>query len=555
MKQDYTKAQSGRRNILLVSALLFTAWMCRLPFLSISPSPYLSTALGLLRPFIYIGLCAGWSASISGKIISRQLRFYLNAMAVCCIIWLFLRTVKFELTVNGDLLNLILVHGFNFCFILIPTFGFFASLYTRKSDRYRIPTLLLIFVSGISVTAIIFVSTNPLHKMFWKSIGEPYTRGHGYKFVMMWIIFLTVMTLLIITTRAKVPGRKRPALLPLLVLLVIAAYFGMHFFFPNAWKFLFGDYTSFTCIAAIGLIQACITAGMIPVNTGYAKVFEASNKDMLITDDDWSVCYASAGARIPNLEALKNTEDGTFTIDRNTILKGCRLHPGHLVWSEDISALTNSLEELVRNKNELSARNELDKENSKTELAISKAQEKNRLYDLSQAATAKQNKLLHETLARYGEETDATTKRYLLAKAAVLGSYIKRKGNMIFAGDKDGSVKASELRLSFSESLNNLELMRTECYIDFSLGEKESLSLNTAFLFYDSFEAVLEALLPDIRFAFVQIKESSGIMNAVYRFASANVLKSSELPNEAQLEHDGDSWIVTLSLPKGGDVK
>lgn len=132
MKQDYTKAQSGRRNILLVSALLFTAWMCRLPFLSISPSPYLSTALGLLRPFIYIGLCAGWSASISGKIISRQLRFYLNAMAVCCIIWLFLRTVKFELTVNGDLLNLILVHGFNFCFILIPTFGFFASLYEKK---------------------------------------------------------------------------------------------------------------------------------------------------------------------------------------------------------------------------------------------------------------------------------------------------------------------------------------------------------------------------------------------------------------------------------------
>ena len=36
---------------------------------------------------------------------------------------------------------------------------------------------------------------------------------------------------------------------------------------------------------------------------------------------------------------LRKTEAGAFQIDGHTLLKGCRLHPGHAVWAEDISAL------------------------------------------------------------------------------------------------------------------------------------------------------------------------------------------------------------------------
>lgn len=63
--------------------------MCRFPMFHVSVIPYIGAFCGLLRPLIYMGICAAWGVSVSKKIINRSLRRYLEFMAACCILWLF----------------------------------------------------------------------------------------------------------------------------------------------------------------------------------------------------------------------------------------------------------------------------------------------------------------------------------------------------------------------------------------------------------------------------------------------------------------------------------
>lgn len=433
----------------------------------------------------------------------------------------------------------------------MPTFAFFASLYSRKGEYYKIPVIVSISIVSISSALILFVFTSPLHRLFWTSIGEPYSHGPGYFVVMAWIALLTLMAMFTVSSRAKVPKKPQVSLLPLLMLLVIAIYIVLIFFFPKTWKLVSSDYTSFFCMASVGLMQACIASGMIPTNTGYAKIFEATDKEIFIMDDDWNIRYSSGGAMPPGTELLKKTEDGVLQTDGHTLLKGCRLHPGHVVWMEDISALASVLAELEQNRDELSYKNELEMETRKTELAMSKAQEKNRLYDASWQATAKQNKLLHETLDAYFSESEKSRKKELLATAAVLCAYIKRKGNLIFVGDGD-RVTAQELKLCFNESLGNAELLKADCCMDYALSDETALHTQSAMCLYDSYESAIEAALPDISFVFLRIREDGENIRAIYSIVSSRDLSAAVFPKEVNVARDDDTWIVSLSVPKGG---
>ena len=552
MKEDKRSTIKRNKVPITVFLLILIAWMCRVPPFDAAKIPFMATFLGLVRPIIYMGLCVAWSISVSRKILNYRLRFYLNAMAFCCILWLFIRTVKYELTSEDTILSTALVHGYTPCFILILTFAFFASLYARRSECYYIPLKISGTISFISVAASLFVITNPLHKLYWTVFGEPYTHGPGYKFVMAWLAVLLIMTMVTIIARAKVPSRKKAASMPLLVTIIIIAYFSFKALQPELWKYLFGDYISFTCIALIGIMQACISSGMIPSNKDYVKVFEALEIGMVITDDDWSVHYTSADANILSREVLEKTESADYMFDVNTKLKGHKLHPGHVVWKEDISALNNVLEKLAKNKEDLSVQNEIDMGNNRVRQEIAKAQEKNRLYDIFQKATVKQNKRLTELIKLYFEETDINKKNKILAEAAVIGSYIKRKGNMIFIGESK-NIKASELKLCFAESLSNLKLLETEYQLDFLISDEQVIPFNTALCLYDSFEAVIEATLLAPKFVYVRITSDDEI-KAVYRITTSIELEFPYILKEANIENDGDSWILTLSFPKGGDL-
>ena len=59
--------------------------------------PYLESACRLLRPFIYIGLYVVWAISFRKRIIQKEIRRCLTAIAAMMIFWMFIRMCKFEI--------------------------------------------------------------------------------------------------------------------------------------------------------------------------------------------------------------------------------------------------------------------------------------------------------------------------------------------------------------------------------------------------------------------------------------------------------------------------
>ena len=57
---------------------------------------YYAEVLSIVRALIYIGLLAAWRISVQTRIIQTQVRRYLLAIAGLMLLWLTLRTVKYN---------------------------------------------------------------------------------------------------------------------------------------------------------------------------------------------------------------------------------------------------------------------------------------------------------------------------------------------------------------------------------------------------------------------------------------------------------------------------
>ncbi len=85
------------------------------------------------------------------------------------------------------------------------------------------------------------------------------------------------------------------------------------------------------------------------------------------------------------------------------------------------------------------------------------------LYGLIKNSTKKQNELLFDLLKEYRQTDDEERKKVLLARATVVGAYIKRMGNFIFIRQQGRFMPVGELRYAIEETLRDLEVTGAEC--------------------------------------------------------------------------------------------
>lgn len=265
-----------------------------------------------------------------------------------------------------------------------------------------------------------------------------------------------------------------------------------------------GDITAAQCLMFTGILESCIQCGLIQTNTGYKSLFEAGSIGAQIVDTDYRTRYASSNAPELTADLIRAAETDAIMLDHNTLLRSSKINGGHVLWQEDVADITALLERLEENRKTIAESNYLEQENYKTKLKINTVREKNRLYDRLQAQTAHQIELLDWLLAQYETETDPESRRSLLAKAAVIGAYIKRRGNLMFIGERSDVTDTAELSACFDESFANLELMGAECAVD--IPEKNSIYIRDAIRVYDFFEAVTEAAMDDIRFVWLKAR-------------------------------------------------
>lgn len=90
-----------------------------------------------IRAGLYLLLFSAWGFSLDKRIIQKQVLHYLRMISALIIIWLSLRTVKYEL-VSDPTASRYLWYLYYLPMLFIPLFGVFIAMTLGKSENYRL---------------------------------------------------------------------------------------------------------------------------------------------------------------------------------------------------------------------------------------------------------------------------------------------------------------------------------------------------------------------------------------------------------------------------------
>lgn len=543
------KKRNNHNNGIIVAVLIVCAVVLRV----LGKFDILIVPGGIARSLIYIALYIGWGISVSKRIIQVQVRHYLIAVSGLMVFWFVVRSMRyFFITDIGIARQLWYLYYLPMLFI--PLFSLFVAISLGKPANARLSKTVLVLLYIPTVLCLLLVLTNDLHQLVFSfPEGEVWTDDNmsysfGYFFVIGWEILCALAAFVIMIIKCRLSYRKK--YLPFLLLACSIVYALIYVSGVEWMQLIGGDITAAQCLMFTGILECCIQCGLIQTNTGYRAMFEAGSIGAQIVDTDWHIRYASSNApKLPS-DMMRSAESEAAKPDNNTLLRSSKIPGGHVLWQEDITDITAVLQRLEENRKTISESNDVEQENYKTKVKINAVREKNRLYDRLQSQTAHQIELLDQLLTQYEAQSDPEIRRSLLAKAAVIGAYIKRRGNLMFIGEKSDVTDTAELTACLDESFANLELMGVECAID--IPDKNSIYTRDAIRVYDFFESVTEEAMDDLQFVWLKAR---GLEDSVIFYLQAE--SKTDLSALASLADtctcEEGVWRFSLRIGKAGE--
>lgn len=546
--------KNNNKSSVKTAVSVAAAVLCAVIARAFSRMGYATELLGLVRTMIYIALYTAWGASIRKRVVQSQVRRYLTAVSLLMVFWFALRTAKYYFVVDPTVTRY-LWYLYYIPMLLIPMLAVFVSISLGKPEGFRLPKIALLFYIP-TLVCLALVLTNDLHQLvftfpegeIWSDKNNGYSVGYYFVFAWNVICALTAFTTMTVMSRKS----SREKYLPVIVLAASILYALIYAGGVDWMQLIAGDITAAQCLLFAGIFESCIRCGLIRVNTGYDALFEAGTLGAQITDVDYRVHYTSANAGHFSEETMRLAENSTVNIDKNTLLKSHRIDGGHVLWQEDITDITSLLEKLSENKEKIAQGNAVERENYDIKLKINSAREKNRLYGMLQQKTARQIELIGELLSQYDNETDEEKRRNLLARVAVLGAYIKRRGNMMFITDKAETVDIIELSRALDESFANIKLLEIECAVDCpDVGE---ISSRDAARVYDFFEAVIEEAMASMSVVWLKVRSLADSFVINFEIVCEKSLEAFKTVADSCIYEDG-AWCFTVKIGKAGGRK
>ena len=466
-----------------------------------------SPAVSHLRSGIYVFLFSAWSYSLWNRIVQTQVRRYLLAISALMVLWILLRSIKFSIE-NTDAERW-LWYFYYFPMLFIPMLSVFVSLSLGKGEDFRLPRWTKILYLP-TLLLLLLVLTNDLHQQVFSFQSgvlsdQEYRYEGGYFFVMGWEALCAGFALLSMVKNCRIPRSRRIRWLPLVPLALSLAY-AYAYAKEVYWVWvLAGDMTVSQCLIFASIFECCIQCGLIQSNLGYDELFEATSLPVQITDHAFHSKYVSVAMQraLPQSE-LRQMQQDTVHLGDDTLLKRHKLRRGWVFWKEDISALNQIRKELELTRDELRDTGDvLTAENAQRARWL-KLIEENRLYDMMEAQTARQIAMLRELLTELQKTEDSGRARHLLGQVIIIGTYIKRRSNLIFVGEQRGAISVQELLLCLNESSENISVYGADCK---AIVKGEGLlTVEQATQVYDLFEAVVEAELESLRALLISIE-------------------------------------------------
>lgn len=537
--------------VLLVAVLMICAVCARVA----ARYGYYAEVLSIVRALIYIGLLAAWGISVQTRIIQTQVRRYLLVIAGLMLLWLTLRTVKYN--TYHMTAERFLWYGYYLPMLFIPVLAVLVALSLGKPENYRLPKWTH-FLYLPSALLFLLVLTNDLHQLvFFFPTGVLSTReydyGIGYYVVLAWMVLCAAAALVIILAKCRIPQSRRYLWLPVVPFALALGYCAAYIKGVYWVWLLAGDLTVSMCLIITAIFESCIQCSLIQSNTHYAELFHASTIGALITDRDFSVACAAENARSVDSQTLMAAAESPVVTADGIRISEAPIRWGHVFWEDDISPMLAVLKELDDTREELQSYGSILQAENAQKARRKKLEEQERLYrTMQEKAAAPAVRLSNLAKALQGVQ-DADAARFLLWKMTVIGAYLKRRSNLIFLADRDGMVPVSEVALCLNESMDNLRLHVRRCAsrLDFE-GE---LRLETAAALYDFFEAAIELAMDDLSGAAANVtrKEDACVLSLMLQCGTDLTSLRAAYP-DASVENEDGVWYCTLSVREGGNT-
>lgn len=507
----------------------------------LSQNPSVDGAVTVLRPVIYIVIFGMWGVSVRKRIVNRNIRNLLTAIAILMIFWINVRTVKYSAESYA-----VIRYAWYLYYIpqlFIPTLFFIVSFMKGRKEEEKILGRRVFYpVLAVSGALTALVITNDLHQLVFKFDGKPYTE-HNYShqavfyLVWGWMVLLALLSTASIVKKCRITEKKKFVLLPLIAISAAFLYAVLTAAGNPVIKLIAGDMTVSFCVVYMFIMESCLRSGLIQINSGYEELFEASTIRAQILDEDYNTCLSSKNAVSYPREVLKETVWGPVVLDDGIRLSDFKIEGGHFLWQEDTTELFGVMRELDEAKKELEARNAVLAEAYNTERNLRRLEEQNRLYDSIQEKTKKQINILSELIKDYREAETAAERTAILKRMIVMGVYIKRRNNLMFINEQSDVIPSRELELCFEETVGDLELagIHTGCYSDIG----KEIPAKVAAAIYDCYENICEEVYGSVNSMLIRIYREEENFVLSMDVTPVKELKISEMENVTVREEEG----------------
>lgn len=449
--------------MILVFTIIAAAYSCRiLAMLDIG-----GVWMNYIRAALYLLLFSLWGYSLDRRIIQPQTLHWLRLTAALMLVWLILRTLKYEFVTDLTVARYIW-YLYYLPMLFIPLLGVYIALSLGKSEKFRL-TGRIGALAIIPAVLFLLVITNDLHQqVFAFSSGVPggpdnysYSYGPVYFCYLGWTVTCMFFSLILLLKKSRVPCSKKKRLAPFVIGCATVLYGILYLSGLPAIRRWFGDMNVMFCLLYAAIYESCIRCRMIPSNTCYVELFEATTLAACIADRSGNIVLRSRAAG----EGMVCPREGVPLIRPNGIrISSAPISGGYAVWQDNVRPLTELRARLSENKAKINSNKEKLREAYIIQKKLLELTEKNRIYDEMEARYGDQitrvGQLLRQCQGAAPEEIQSALKRILL-----LGTYIKRSANLYFLSQEYELLPQQELRLTIDEAVRVITVCGTECSV------------------------------------------------------------------------------------------
>ena len=467
------------------------------------------SAVNHIRTALYLLLFALWGFSLDRRIIQRQTLHCLRLTAALMLLWLILRTLKYSV-VTGPAAGRYIWYLYYLPMLFLPLLGVYIALSMGKSEDYRLSrgTGML---SIIPAALFLLVITNDLHQQvfaFKSGVpGLPVSGTYSYRplyFICLgWMVVCMAFSLVCLFRKSRIPSGEGKRITPFVLGCAMLLYGILYLSGIPAVRWWFGDMNVMFCLLYAAIYESCIRCRMIPSNTGYVELFEASTLAACIADRSGRIVLRSRAAG----KDMTCPQEGQRIVRPDGMrISSAPISGGYAVWQDNVRQLAELRTRLNANKEEMERNKKKLKDAYLVQKSLHELTEKNRIYNELEAKHSRQTAQMRQMLARC-ESAGPAERRSLLKKVLLLGTYIKRSANLYFLGSEYQWLPQQELRLTVDEAVRALTACGTECGVIYRT--TEPMRASEVVRLFDLLEIVAETTVDDLRSLFISVSDSA----------------------------------------------